>query len=308
MPFSDRNFPSTSEQGHRGMIKGPQIKSFPDNFHYITSLTKPQIGKLIKEGKFKLNDFDDEIKEIVGENVRYILRRNPVRQQEISDNRKEKLNSISKSITRECEYLRSHPRASEATAVKRIMGKIKKLKINKWVSSKAGGREISIAIDEEALAEESQLDGCYAIKTDVPISILGGTSNNIHDRYKDLSHVEWAFRTMKTSFLELRPYYVRKANRTEGHVLIVMLAYKLIRYLRRVWKNLNVTVEEGIHNLSQVCLMHLNGVDGTGFIPKPNTLTNDLLKLLGLELPQMMMTKGVIVATRKKLQSERLKH
>ena len=292
--------------GDRGMIKGPQIKSFPENFHYITSLTKPQIEKLIKDEKFKLNDFCNEIKEIVDKNTRYILRRNPVRQQEINDNREDKLNGIRKLIIKENEYLSNHPKASETTAANRVLGKIKKLKINKWISCKSKEREIRILIDEEALSKESQLDGCYVIKTDVPINILGSTSSNIHDRYKDLSHVEWAFRTMKTSFLELRPYYVRKPDRTEGHVFVVMLAYKLIRYLSQVWRSLNVTVEEGIHDLSQVCLMHLNDVEGTGFIPKTNKLTNDLLELLNVKLPQIMTTKGVIVATRKKLQSERL--
>ena len=132
------------------------------------------------------------------------------------------------------------------------MGKIKKLKINKWVNCKPLEREVDILIDQEVLKKESQLDGCYAIKTDLPVNILGGSSSNIHDRYKDLSHVEWAFRTMKTSFLELRPYYVRKADRTEGHVFVIMLAYKLTRYLSQVWSSLNLTVEEGIHNLSQV--------------------------------------------------------
>lgn len=291
--------------GDRGMIKGPQIKSFPENFHYITSLTKPQIEKLIKEGKFQLDYFCNEIKEVVDKDTRYILRRNPIRQQEIKDNREDKLKSIKRWVIRENEYLKDHPRASEAIAIKRVLGKIKKLKINKWISCKSYERKIDILIDEEILNEESQLDGCYVIKTDVPVSFLGATSNEIHDRYKDLSHVEWAFRSMKTSFLELRPYYVRKADRTEGHVFVVMMAYKLIRYLSRAWNSLNITVEEGIHSLSQVCLMHLNGIEGTGFIPKPNKLTNDLIGCLGVELPQIMMTKGVIVATRKKLQSER---
>ena len=51
--------------------------------------------------------------------------------------------------------------------------------------------------------------------------------------------------------------------------------------------------------------MHLSDDEGTGFIPKQSKLTNELLGLLGVELPQIMATKGVIVATRKKLQSER---
>lgn len=35
--------------------------------------------------------------------------------------------------------------------------------------------------------KESQLDGCYVIKTDVPVSFLGATSNEIHDRFDILT-------------------------------------------------------------------------------------------------------------------------
>jgi transposase len=244
--------------------------------------------------------------EVIDDNIRYILRQNPVRQQEIQENREDKLNSVRKLVSRENEYLKNHPKASVTAAIKRITGKIKKLKISKWVKCETNEREIVIFLNDEALAEESKLDGCYVIKTDVPISILGSTSENIHDRYKDLSKVEWAFRTMKTTHLELRPHYVRKAVRTEGHVFVVMLAYKLIRYLSQAWSSLNVTVEEGIHALSLLCLMHMKEAEGTAFIPQPNKLTKDLLQLLDVKLPPIIATKGVIVATRKKLQSERL--
>ena len=40
------------------------------------------------------------------------------------------------------------------------------------------------------------LDGCYVIKSDLPADAI--TAAQIHDRYKDLSKVEQAFRTMKT--------------------------------------------------------------------------------------------------------------
>lgn len=292
--------------GDRGMIKGPQIKKLPENFHYITSLTKPQMMKLLKDNKIQLSCFGNDIVEVADKDIRYMLRRNPVRQQEIQENREEKLLSIKKLILSENEYLKIHPRASPATAVKRVLGKIKKLKINKWVKCNEGGRKIAIILDEVALAEESKLDGCYAIKTDVPEDSLGGTSQNIHDRYKDLSKVEYAFRSMKTGHLELRPHYVRKACRTEGHVFVVMLAYKLIRYLRQAWAHLNVTVEEGIHILSLICVMHMKGVKDTAFIPQPKELAHNLLDVLDVKLPSIVAMKGILVATRKKLQSERL--
>ena len=46
----------------------------------------------------------------------------------------------------------------------------------------------------------------------------------VHDRYRDLAQVEKAFRSFKTSFLEVRPVFVRRGKSTRGHVLVVMLA------------------------------------------------------------------------------------
>jgi transposase len=57
----------------------------------------------------------------------------------------------------------------------------------------------------------------------------------VHSRYKDFALVEQAFRTAKTSFLEIRPIFVIKKSRTQGHALVTMLAYKIIRELRRLW-------------------------------------------------------------------------
>ena len=36
--------------GDRGMLKGPQIKMLPDQFQYITAITKPQILKMLNDG------------------------------------------------------------------------------------------------------------------------------------------------------------------------------------------------------------------------------------------------------------------
>ena len=131
----------------------------------------------------------------------------------MQQNRDDKLKSVEKLVLRENEHLKKHPKASIKTAIKHVSEKIKKLKLNKWVKCDAKERKIALICDNAVLAKESSLDDCYVIKTDIPGNILGSTSQNIHDRYKDLSEVEFAFRTMKTIHLELRPHYVRKACR-----------------------------------------------------------------------------------------------
>jgi transposase len=41
------------------------------------------------------------------------------------------------------------------------------------------------------------------------------------------------FRTLKSVELEMRPIYVRCESSTRGHVLVVMLAYRLTQQLAR---------------------------------------------------------------------------
>ena len=115
----------------------------------------------------------------------------------------------------------------------------------------AAGRRLSLVEDSEALAEASKLDGCYCLKTD--LTPKQATKEIVHDRYKDLASVEWAFRTCKTVHLEARPVYVRRASRMRGHALVVMLAYLLVAELARCWQHLDMTVPEGIAALATLC-------------------------------------------------------
>ncbi len=87
--------------------------------------------------------------------------------------------------------------------------------------------------------EMEKLDGCYVVKTDVPTNIVD--MKTIHDRYKDLSKVEFAFRTMKTTLEKIRPIFVRKQERTRGHVFVAMLAYMIVKYITEECATLNYT-------------------------------------------------------------------
>ena len=242
--------------GDRGMIKGPQIKEINKNlFHYITAITKKQIDTLLKQGIIQLELFDEELAEIEDEQgVRFILRRNPTRAEEIRQSRDSKLLSMQHLTIKQNKYLSEHPRAQVTTALKKIEERAAKLKISKWIIATAKEREITIQVDNNLLAEESKIDGCYVLTTDLKKEV---NKETVHARYKDLAKVEWAFRTSKTVELELRPIHVRLADRTRGHALIVMLAYRIVQELANRWKNIELTVPEGINELSQVCAIEM---------------------------------------------------
>lgn len=293
--------------GDRGMIKSAQIEALPEGFHYITAITKPQIEALIKRGLIQMELFDEKLCEIEEDGVRYILRRNPLRAKEMAETRLSKRKSIEEILNNRNNYLSKHPRASIEVAKRVVDEKIKKLKIDSWLKVEGEERRLILKEDNEALKETSLLDGCYAIKTDVPKVVAN--KQIIHDRYKDLTEVEQAFRTCKTELLEVRPVYVRKEKSTCGHVLVVMLAYLVTRVLSCAWSGFDLTVKEGIKQLSTLCTMEMKVKDQGSClrIPNPRPASQDLLNALNVHLPFILPNRRVSVVTRKKLTKQRRK-
>jgi transposase len=246
--------------------------------------------------------FDKDVCEIEDKNVRYILRKNPYREKEIDLSRKSKIKSIEKLLEKQNKYLKEHPKAKIETAIKKIESKIKNLKTQSFLKAKNEKRTLFLETDKKALEDTSKLDGCYVIKTNLSSET---SSEIVHHRYKDLALVEQGFRTMKTAHLETRPYYLRKEKRTRAHVFIVMLAYKIIRHLKEAWKELEITVEEGISELSSICAMKTSLSEGYQIIPKTTGLTKKLLEKLDINLPNMISNRKIVVSTKKKLVSER---
>ncbi len=129
----------------------------------------------------------------------------------------------------------------------------------------------------------------------------------VHDRYKDLFQVEWAFRTIKTAHLEARPIYVRLATRTRGHLFVLMLGYLLVQELARCWRPLELTVEEGLAELKTLCTTQVvvKGKSLLHNIPDPRDSVSALLTAARIELPRKLASRGIHVSTRKKLAEER---
>jgi len=292
--------------GDRGMIKSAQIEDLKEaQFHYITAITKLQIEVLIREGTLQLELFDEEICEVKMDGVRYVLRRNPQRAEELTNIRRDKKASVEKLLEKKNRYLLEHPRAKVSVALKEVKRSIEKLKVEKWLRAKTDERELNLMMDDEALAAISRLDGCYVLKTDLP----GHWADKkiVHDRYKDLERIERAFRTIKTGHLEIRPVFVRKANNTRAHAVVVMLAYMIERELRRCWAGIDLTVEEGLNDLKQLCTMKMvvNGKISTQVIPEAREKSRELLKAAGVLLPKVLPNRGCIVATKTKLPTRR---
>jgi transposase len=294
--------------GDRGMIKSEQIKDLGAyGFHYITAITKPQIETLLKSGLIQMDLFDQELAEVVDDHIRYVLRRNPVRAMEMRQSREDKLTSLHKKIAERNDYLKRHPRAKVDTALQKLTTWRNRMRLSGSAVLTAEGRHIMVSVDDDALTDEAKLDGCYVLKSD--LSLEAATKETIHNRYKDLALVESAFRCSKTVHLELRPIHVRLATRTRGHVFVVMLAYQLIQELAVRWRDLEVTVKEGINELSSLCAQQvsLNG-SLSNQIPHPRGSIKKLLDAARVRMPEALPSKGIVVSTKKKLLSRRKPH
>lgn len=291
--------------GDRGMIKSAGVEELQRaGFHYITAITKPQIERLLKAGALQLELFEESVGEIFHQDSRYILRRNAFRAKQLAATREEKRQAVELLVRQENQRLQDHPRAKAETCRKTIEAKIKRLKIDSWLAVKVEGRRVFLETNPDQLAVEARLDGCYVLRTD--LSPAEADKEIVHERYKDLALVEQAFRTSKTTHLEVRPVYVRTAENTRGHVFVVMLAYLIIRRLQRAWNALDLTVEEGLDQLKTLCLQKLCWKDVSfNIIPEPRAESQKLLDAAQVKMPPVLPTRKAIVDTYKKLPKKR---
>jgi len=147
-------------------------------------------------------------------------------------------------------YLKEHKKAVAEKSLKKTQNEIQKRRLTGIVTTILNGRTIEYTVNMEEAETQAILDGCYVIKTDVPKTTA--TKEILHDRYKDLALVEHSFRTMKTGFEEIRPVYVRKESRTEGHVFVCMLAYMVLKYIWDECKDLSYTLKHIIETLDKI--------------------------------------------------------
>ncbi len=295
--------------GDRGMIRSKQTTLAQQaGFHFVTALTKPQIEKRLAAQVFQLEFFEEQVREVLGPNgQRWVLRRNPVRQAEIKQSRVQKQQSLEAALAQANTYLQTHARAKVDTQRRHLTARLQRLKVQDWLNLAVQQKQLVLTVDAQALEAASQLDGCYVVVTD--LKPAQADAQTIHDRYKDLADVERDFRTLKTGHLEIRPWYVCTEANTRAHALTAMLALKVRRHLERAWWPLEVTVEEGLRELEQLCVLELvppsSGHVVARQVPQPSARQQQLLAALKLNLPKTVPAAAVTVGTRKKIHRAR---
>jgi hypothetical protein len=114
-----------------------------------------------------------------------------------------------------------------ARAVGRIENRYKLAKLFDISIAEDGFR---FARNPARIVAEARLDGFYVIRTSVEDKALA--AERVVGAYKDLAHVERAFRSLKTVDLHLRPIHHWLAPRVRAHVFLCMLACHVEWHMR----------------------------------------------------------------------------
>ena len=242
--------------GDRGMIKRLGKAALGEaKFCYVTALTDPQIRALLAKKRLQLELFEDKPAEVELNGRRYVLRCNPQTQARERARRADQWARVQAKITARNQQVEQKPRTDPNSSLKQAQGLLTKYRLGRWVKVELAGRKVVWTEDEATRQQQAQLDGCYVIESDLPKEVA--TTQQVHDRYMDLTQVERDFRTLKTGLLELRPIFLRKEGRTRGHALVCLLALKLARELERRLAPLGLTVQDGLERLKAVRLVRL---------------------------------------------------
>lgn len=124
---------------------------------------------------------------------------------------------------------------NRARGLQRLEKKIKKGKLTKSnINNKGYNKylkltgDVKVEIDYEKFKTDKQWDGLKGYVTNTTL-----TSKQVIENYRNLWHIEKAFRMSKTD-LRIRPIYHRLRNRIEAHICIAFTAYSVYKELERI--------------------------------------------------------------------------
>ena len=206
--------------GDRGMLTRAKYGQIDHELvKVISALTHNAIKELCEKGIVQPNMFDERnIVEIIDGKMRYCLCKNPDMAAKEASTRLALLEKTRAELDKIVACTKKTKYSKEMRAGKVV----NKYKMGKFIIFEGVGENLTYSLDESKIEQESRLDGCYVIYTDVSREDM--TAAETVENYKRLMQVEQAFRNMKTVRLEIRPIYHKTDDRIKCHVFICMLA------------------------------------------------------------------------------------
>jgi hypothetical protein len=238
--------------GDRGMITSARISALrelppEEGWAWLTCLRATDIAKLAADGgPLQMSLFDQhDLAEIAHPDYageRLVACRNPALAEQRARKRVELLAATEQTLA----PIVTAVAAGRLRGADRIGLKVGKVvgryKMAKHFTVTITDESLAIVRDQAAIDAEAALDGIYVIRISVGADVLDPAAVVV--AYKNLSHVERAWRNIKVDDLNLRPIHHRLEERVKAHVLICMLAEYLVWHLRRALAPLTYTDEQ----------------------------------------------------------------
>ncbi|MGH6635317.1 MAG: IS1634 family transposase [Gammaproteobacteria bacterium] len=201
--------------GDRGMITEARIREELkplEGVHWITALRARAIRALVEAKDIQLSLFDaQDLAEITSSaypGERLIVCKNPLLAQQRTRQREALLQATERALDKIVAATQRTQRAlkGQAPIGLRVGKVIGRFKMAKHFTLTITEDRFTYARDAQRIHEEAALDGLYVVRTSVPHETL--EPEETVRAYKDLAHVERAFRSYKSVDLKVRPIYL----------------------------------------------------------------------------------------------------
>ena len=228
--------------GDRGMVTHARIQELGEegwweSFRYITALTREEMMALVEdeEHPVQLELFNHEnLVEVEQDGTRYVLCHNPQRMERDAETRQRLLAATEAKL----ESIRNNVAAGrwkkKEVIARRLYRWINRWGMERFFEVRYEEGRFSYSRREAEIARYARLDGCYVIRSNAEHGKQ--TTEQLRDRYQDLKYVEQAFRTMKTTDIQMRPIRHFHEAPVRGHIFACFLAYRLVWELRQRWE------------------------------------------------------------------------
>jgi hypothetical protein len=224
--------------GDRGCLTGAQIKTLREypGLGWIGALRSTAIKKLVEQRVIQPSLFDQHnLAEIVSADYpgeRLVVCFNPFLAEERSRKRQELLAATEKLLAKIAAAAgrRKKKLLSKSEIGLRVGRAINRFKMAKHFEPHIGEGTFSYQRRAEQIAREEQLDGIYVVRTSEPAERLA--AGDAVRGYKQLAHVERAFRCLKGVDLLVRPIYLRTEAHVRAHIFLCLLAYYVEWHMR----------------------------------------------------------------------------
>ncbi len=160
--------------------------------------------------------------------------------QQLAEKRLARCQRHMKSIADKLERLRLRTERGrlwgQADIGVRIGKVVNKHKVAKHFELTVRDDSFDFTIKEDSVAKEASLDGIYVVRTSLPEARL--SADKTVRNYKLLSQVEFAFRSMKSIDIHVRPIRHRLEDRVRAHIFLCMLTYYVQWHMIQAWRSL----------------------------------------------------------------------